>query len=57
MKKEFIEELKNELNKHNVLEKDEILEKYSKRYDFGLEAELSCEEIEKMLGKWYTEIF
>ena len=34
MKKEFIEELKNELNKHNVLEKDEILEKYSKRYDF-----------------------
>ena len=33
MKKEYIEELKNELNKHNVLEKDEILEKYSKRYE------------------------
>lgn len=50
MKKEYLKELTNELNKHNVADKDEIIEKYSKRYDFGLESELSEEEIENMLG-------
>lgn len=50
MKQRFIEELENQINIHDVENKQEILEKYRKRYEFGLEAGLSEEEIEKMLG-------
>ena len=36
MKKEYLKELTNELNKHNVADRDEIIEKYSKRYDYKI---------------------
>ncbi len=50
MKESFINELENQINIHDVPNKEEILNKYRKRYDFGLEAGLSCEKIEEMLG-------
>ena len=48
--KKYLEELKNELEKENISNKDEIFKKYEDRYNFGLEAGLSDEEIEEMLG-------
>lgn len=50
MKEIYLNELENQINIQNVDGKQEILEKYRKRYDFGLEAGMSCEEIENMLG-------
>ena len=50
MKDDYLKRLEEELNKLNVINKDDILEKYRKRYDFGLEAEMSEDEIEAMLG-------
>lgn len=51
MKEDYLSELENQINIQNVDGKADILEKYRKRYDFGLEAGMSCEEIEKMLGE------
>lgn len=50
MKENFMNELENQINIYDVENKEEILEKYRKRYDFGLESGLSEEEIENMLG-------
>ncbi len=50
MKEAFLMELENQINIHDIENKKEILEKYRKRYDFGLESGLTEEEIEKMLG-------
>lgn len=50
MKDDYLKRLEEELDKLQVINKDDILEKYRKRYDFGLEAEMSEDEIEAMLG-------
>lgn len=50
MKDEFLKELENRLEEENISNRDEIISKYKKRYEFGLESGLSEEEIEKMLG-------
>ena len=51
MKKDYLERLSKELDKRNVSNKDEILKKYEKRYDFGKESGMSDSEIEEMLKK------
>ena len=50
MKDSFLNELEEKLRAENVSNVSEIINKYSKRYDFGLESGLSEEEIENMLG-------
>lgn len=50
MKEEYLKNLKQALFKNSIDDAEEIYEKYRKRYEFGLEAELSEEEIEKQLG-------
>lgn len=50
MKDEYLKKLENELDKIGATNKDEIIEKYRKRYDFGQEAEMNEDEIEAMLG-------
>ena len=50
MKKKFLDRLSIELDNVNAKHKDDILDKYRKRYEFGLESGLSEDEIEKMLG-------
>lgn len=50
MRKEFFEQLEKELDAIEAPNKEEILNKYNKRYDFGLESEMSEDEIEAMLG-------
>lgn len=50
MKKKFLDRLSIELDNVNAKHKDDILDKYRKRYEFGLESGLSEEEIEEMLG-------
>ena len=50
MKKDYLKRLDEELSKVNAKHKDEIIEKYKKRYDFGLESGLKDDEIEQMLG-------
>lgn len=50
MKKEYLNDLRKYLAENNVPNIDKIMEKYERRYEFGLEADLSEEEIEKMLG-------
>ncbi|MGM9970550.1 MAG: DUF4097 family beta strand repeat-containing protein [Anaeroplasma sp.] len=50
MRDDYLKELELELNLNNIKNKDEILSKYKKRYDFGLEAEMPEEKIEEMLG-------
>ena len=50
MREEFLKELEEALNEKDVANKDEILAKYRKRYDFGRESGLSDSEIEEMLG-------
>lgn len=50
MKKHFMAELEDQINIHNVKNKKEILAKYSKRYDFGIEAGMTEEEVEMKLG-------
>lgn len=51
MKKTYLDNLAKELDLVHAKNKDEILKKYEKRYDFGLESGLSEEEIENKLGK------
>ena len=51
MKDDYLKRLEEELEKVDALNKEEVLIKYTKRYDFGLESEMSVEEIENMLGK------
>ena len=48
--KNFFNELEKELEKNNIANKDEILEKYQDRYQFGLQSGLSEEEILAMFG-------
>lgn len=50
MKKDYIKRLEDALDEYNVSNKKEILKKYNKRYEFGLESGLSDEKIEEMLG-------
>lgn len=51
-KDEYLKKLDEELTNNNVRdkEKEEILNKYQKRYEFSLEADISEDEIEDMLG-------
>lgn len=50
MKKEYIKNLEKALNEYNVENRKDILKKYIKRYEFGLESGMSEEEIEEKLG-------
>ena len=50
MKDDYIAALNRALMFYQIENKDEILKKYEKRYDFGIESELTEDEIEKMLG-------
>ncbi len=50
MKDEYLKRLDEELKNAGFEQTDEIIEKYSKRYDFGIESGLSEEEIEAKLG-------
>lgn len=50
MKKDYLKKLEAELIYNNIKNKDEILDKYEKRYDFGLEAGLTEQKVEEMLG-------
>ena len=49
MKKKYLDRLSEELDKVHANHKDDILEKYKKRYDFGLEAGMKEADIEEML--------
>lgn len=48
--KKYLERLSQALDNVNANNKSQILEKYKKRYEFGLESGLSEKEIEEMLG-------
>lgn len=50
MKDEYLNKLKEELEKNNIPDRDNIYQKYEKRYNFGLEASMKDEEIEEKLG-------
>ena len=50
MKDEFLKRLEEKLKEESVSNVDEIIAKYEKRYNFGIESGLSEEEIENMLG-------
>lgn len=50
MKETYLNNLSKELDLVHAKNKEEILKKFEKRYDFGLESGLSDEEIEKKLG-------
>lgn len=50
MKKKYLDRLSEELDKVHANHKDDILEKYKKRYDFGLESGMKEADIEEMLG-------
>lgn len=50
MRDEFLKNLEERLKEENVDNIEDIITKYEKRYDFGIEAGLSDEEIETMLG-------
>lgn len=50
MKETYLNNLSKALDSVNAKNKDEILKKYEKRYDFGLESGLTEEEIEQKLG-------
>ena len=47
---EFLKELEEKLKEKNIENWEEILDKYEKRFNFGLESGLSVEEIIRMLG-------
>ncbi len=47
---EFLKELEKELEANGFVNTDDILDKYRKRYDFGLESEMTDEEIQNRLG-------
>ena len=46
----YLKELEEKLKEEGIVNTDEILEKYRKRYSFSLEADISDEEIVDMLG-------
>lgn len=50
MKDDYLKRLDEELKDAGFENTDAIIEKYSKRYDFGLESGLTDEEIEEKLG-------
>lgn len=50
MKDNYLKALEEELVKNNIKNKKDVLNKYSKRYDFGLEAGFTDLEIEEKLG-------
>lgn len=50
MKDEYLKNLKEKLEENNINDKDRIYLKYEARYDFGLEAGMSEEDIESKLG-------
>lgn len=50
MKDDYLKRLSNSLDYYNIENKEEVLEKYKKRYEFGLESGLDPLEIEKRLG-------
>ena len=50
MRDEYLKALKDALDAYSIENKEEILEKYTKRYDFGLESEMEESVIEQMLG-------
>lgn len=50
MKDEYLKKLEEELENNGFINTDEVIEKYRKRYDFGLESGMSEEEIEERLG-------
>ena len=50
MKRDYLKKLEAELIYNKIKNKDEILDKIEKRYDFGIEAGLSEEKVEEMLG-------
>ena len=50
MKEEYLKQLRKALFRNSIDNAEEIYDKYRRRYEFGLEAELSEEEIEKQLG-------
>lgn len=50
MKETYLNNLSKELDSVHAKNKEEILKKYEKRYDFGLESGMTEEEIEEKLG-------
>lgn len=50
MKEEYLKKLKEKLEENDILDKENIYLKYEARYNFGLEAGLSEEDIEERLG-------
>ena len=50
MKEEYLERLRNELIDNGFENTDEVVEKYRKRYEFGIESNMTEEEIEDRLG-------
>lgn len=50
MREEYLANLEKALRENNISDYQEVYKKYEKRYDFGKEASLSDEEIEKKLG-------
>jgi DUF4097 and DUF4098 domain-containing protein YvlB len=50
MKEKYLEELEIALDERNILNKNEILTKYERRYNLGKEAGLTDADIEDMLG-------
>ena len=50
MRDEYLKLLQEELENNGFVNTDEIVDKYRKRYDFGLESGMSEEEIEERLG-------
>ena len=49
-KDKYLKELEEKLNENNITNTKEIVEKYRKRYEFSLEAEIAEDEIIEMLG-------
>ena len=53
MKDMYFQKLGEALDYYGVSNKEEIIDKYKKRYEFGLEASMTEEEIEEKLGDPY----
>ncbi len=50
MKEEYLERLEKELTENGFENTEEIIAKYRKRYEFGIESNMTEEEIEERLG-------
>ena len=50
MRDEYLNKLEEELENNGFINIDDVLDKYRKRYDFGLESGMTEEEIEERLG-------